>query len=768
MRIFSRACICALLALPFIISSSLVTAQETPFSYTDSVGYLTEGADVLPKHGAPGPIATLGDAAFPVVLGEYEEGVYESVVAAAFVGKGRVTAFGHTDYCNVGAMSVSPSVTRFFDNVLRWTSGKEDSSSDQTIRVAVWKDSKTAEFLKGQGFDAQSVSSIDDDFDVFIAGATALKDSEYASLMKAVHKGSGFVTCGLGWGWSQLNPGKSLKDDHPGNRNFAKYGVPLAWTEGMLAPTANNGYLITSDLVGASKYVAGGVALQFLSDLNAKKADVSALPREDARQVASTLALIYRYLPNESRVHFDSVVDSFSIDLVPTAKNPIREDDLISRLTVAVQTERYLHSQELNDVDVETIPAFAAGNDFPGSVPEDAERIDSAKVVVKTDTPGWASTGLYAAPGEIISIKVDPEILASFSKPYRVRIGVHSDRLWHLKNWTRYPEISLEKTIVSPETKVVNPFGGLVYIVVPSGGKSDGLGAVDFEISGAVAAPYFVKGVTSLKNWRSLRNASAPWAELQGSEVVVTVPSSVIRDLDDPQALLDTWDRILQLEAEFASGPYYRERPERITCDREISAGYMHSGYPVMTHMDVEKTLVNNSQLTAKGDWGFFHEFGHNHQSSYWTFDGSGEVTVNYFTLYIMEKLCGLPPEQARKDLSKANRMEKLRRYMANGARFEDWKKDPFLALNMTVQLRNEFGWEPFLRAVSEYRKASPEELPRNDAEKRDQWMLRLSRNVGKNLGPFFDKWGVPTSEEAKDLIKDLPVWLPEEFEELK
>ena len=753
--------------LSLVFSLSFLNAQETSFSYSNSVVYLTEGVDVLPKHGAPGPIATLGDFAFPVVLGKYEEGVYESVVAAAFVGKGRVTAFGHTDYCNVGAISATQSATRFFDNILRWTSGKEDSS-DQAIRVAVWKDSKTAGFLKEQGFNVKSVSSINDDFDVFIAGATALNDAEYASLMKAVQGGAGFVTCGLGWGWSQLNPGKSLKDDHPGNRNFAKFGVPLAWTEGMLAPTANNGYLVNSDLSYASKYVAGGPALGLLSNLNVEKADASILAREDARQASSTLSLIYRYLPDDIRAQFDSVVDSFSTEIVPTTNNPIREDDLIRRLAITVQTERYLHSQELDEVELETIPALAAGNDFPGPVPEGAERLDSAKVVVRTDVPGWTSTGLYAAPGEIITIKVDPDIYASFSKPYRVRIGVHSDRLWHLKKWTRYPEISLEKTLTSPETNIVNPFGGLVYIVVPSGGKSDGLGAVDFEISGAVAAPFFIKGATSLKSWKSLRDAPAPWAELQGKEVVVTVPSYVVRDLDDPQSLLDTWDRILQLEAEFASGPYYRERPERITCDREISAGYMHSGYPVMTHLDVEKTLVNNSQLTSKGDWGFFHEFGHNHQSSHWTFDGSGEVTVNYFTLYVMEKFCGLTPEEARKDLTKANRIEKLRRYVANGSKFEDWKKDPFLALNMTVQLRNEFGWEPFLRAVSEYRKAAPDELPRNDDEKRDQWMIRLSRNTGKNLGPFFEKWGVPTSEEARNSIKDLPVWLPEEFEELE
>jgi len=41
-----------------------------------------------------------------------------------------------------------------------------------------------------------------------------------------------------------------------------------------------------------------------------------------------------------------------------------------------------------------------------------------------------------------------------------------------------------------------------------------------------------------------------------------------------------------------------------------------------------------------------------------------------------------------------------------------------------------------------------------------------MSRNTGKNLGPFFELWGVPTSQAARDSIKDLPVWIPEELQE--
>ncbi|MBM3890675.1 MAG: hypothetical protein FJ388_16295, partial [Verrucomicrobia bacterium] len=55
-------------------------------------------------------------------------------------------------------------------------------------------------------------------------------------------------------------------------------------------------------------------------------------------------------------------------------------------------------------------------------------------------------------------------------------------------------------------------------------------------------------------------------------------------------------------------------------------------------------------------------------------------------------------------------------------------------------------------------------ELPKNDGEKRDQWLVRFSKTVGKNLGPFFQAWGIPVSQSALDEISKLPAWMPADF----
>lgn len=46
----------------------------------------------------------------------------------------------------------------------------------------------------------------------------------------------------------------------------------------------------------------------------------------------------------------------------------------------------------------------------------------------------------------------------------------------------------------------------------------------------------------------------------------------------------------------------------------------MHSGYPIMTFEDVTYKLVGlEEDIVADGDWGIYHEIGHNHQDDKWT-----------------------------------------------------------------------------------------------------------------------------------------------------
>jgi len=408
----------------------------------------------------------------------------------------------------------------------------------------------------------------------------------------------------------------------------------------------------------------------------------------------------------------------------------------------------------------ETGQAHPRAAEFPGAVPDDAPRI-SQTLEVDPRVPAWHSTGLYAAPGETIAVQIPQE---TADKGLRVRIGCHKDRLRDPRR--RESAITISEPLDAPLTEACNPFGGPIYIEVPRVLDPTPGAPVRVRIAGAVAAPYYVLGRTSLEDWRrDIRLRPAPWAELEGRRIILSVPSEVIRKLDDPKALMEFWDAALDAQATLAAIPTERVRPERMVADVQISAGYMHSGYPIMVHLPSARVMVDLERLRNNGHgdvWGFFHELGHNHQRPEWTFRGTVEVTCNLFTLYCMDKLCG--NRNPRGEVTSQYRQRRIRRYLEGGTRFDEWQRDPFLALQMYMQLEEAFGWEAFIKTFAEYRELPPDERPRSDEEKRDQWLVRFSRTVGRNLGPFFEAWGVPTSEEARRSVAELPAWMPDDF----
>ena len=75
--------------------------------------------------------------------------------------------------------------------------------------------------------------------------------------------------------------------------------------------------------------------------------------------------------------------------------------------------------------------------------------------------------------------------------------------------------------------------------------------------------------------------------------------------------------------------------------------------------------------------------------------------------------------------------------------------------------MQNAFGWEPYKKVFREYDALPQNERPRSQQDRRDQWMIRMSRAVGRNLGPFFEAWHMPITPEAKAQVANLPRWMP-------
>ncbi|MFI5378744.1 MAG: M60 family metallopeptidase [Tepidisphaerales bacterium] len=702
---------------------------------------LLAGVSAIAATGVPGPVVVFGERVFPVIVGREGRNT-AAVVAAGRAGKGRVFVFGHNGYLGADALAVADT-GRLMKNAVAWTAGENKAKP----RVGLVGLGGLAEWAGRSGFEPvvlQGGNWIDKlaGVDVLIAEPAGFSDAQVTAVRRFIEAGGGFIGASLGWGWMQLNPGKHLPTQHGGNQLLAPMG--LVWADGTLDHTAKDGY-------DASKRPAGLVhAGKAMDAIEAMARKTASVPADQIAQAGWSVTQAAQSLPPGDTLllpRLNKLGDTLSV-ATPSPKKPLKvAADPLGRLSATLWYDRVAR------LAPEQIKAHPAAEFFPGPVPVSAARVTKT-VEIDLAIPGWHSTGLYAAPGEVVSVKT-----ASAPAGLRLRIGCHTDGLWDLDSWSRMPQITTAADIKTGVTRAASAFGGLIYIDVarPTPGAK-----TTVEIAGAVEAPLFVLGKTDPAEWKkTLRNHPGPWAEIAATRVIVTVPAQHVRNLEDPEALAKFWDQVLDADADLVGIPHERPRPERYVADAQISAGYMHSGYPIMTHLDVADLMVDREAMLGNKRepvWGLFHEMGHNHQSGLWTFDGTVEVTCNLFSRYCLETVCGIPTEKQGKGSAR-----RVQAYLQAGGDWEKWKSDPFLALGMYDQLKDGFGWDAYKKVFKEYRDIPRNQRPRSEQDKRDQWMVRFSKATGKNLGPFFQAWGVPTSEEARKSVEGLPVWMPEQ-----
>lgn len=731
MRAIVRLCAGLFLSVGFAADS---TAQ------TDIARQILTGVHEIAAPGWPGTVVAYGPNAVPIVAGKSGSHL-EPVVAASTLGKGRVVVFGHGGYFTPGAAEVADT-GRLLANAIRW------ASAGTRKPVAVRGHGGLAGYLTEHGIEAKPLpapwtSETLHPFGVVICVPSDLSDADRRAVGDFVRRGGGLLAGETGWGWQQITGGRPMYEN-PGNRLLRDAGV--GWGDNGLDRDSKVGF------------TAETAPSEMLNATNALYAIETGRDAKDLGQAVTTVTSALRALPSDDRIlrpRLAALARRLATAAIPRAAKPIAASDPVARLLLTLEVE------DAKRLPPERVQASAAAQDFPGAVPAGAPRV-ARTVTIDTSIPRWHSTGLYAAPGEIITVEA-PEF--AVGKGLRVRIGCHTDTLWHLDKWQRAPEITRSFPLAAAATKAACAFGGPVYIEVPDRSR---LGKVSVTIIGAVEAPYFVLSRTDLAEWRaSIRSRPAPWAEIVGNHVILSVPSSVVRSLDDPAPVTEFWDKVVDACDDLAGAPSPRTSPERYVADRQISAGYMHSGYPIMTWLDVAPMVVDIAKLRREGSWGHFHEMGHNHQSPDWTFEGTGEVTENLFSMYCYAKVVGVPFDQGHPAIRDRTKLaERARAFIAAGADYEKWKSDPFLALTMYIELIDAFGWDPYKRVFREYLSLPPGQHPRTDDEKRDQWMVRMSRAVGKNLGPFFVRWGVPTSAKARAEVANLPSWMPAELSE--
>ena len=229
---------------------------------------------------------------------------------------------------------------------------------------------------------------------------------------------------------------------------------------------------------------------------------------------------------------------------------------------------------------------------------------------------------------------------------------------------------------------------------------------------------------------------------------------------------MEKWDRLLLLYHDLRGANVTRHSRTRIVTDIQAVAGYMHSGNPIVTHLDVadpnnDKKFLLDHQIFDKCAWAIFHELGHNMQQWAWTFNGTLEVTANIFVLYANDVMCGEPP-WIHPWLKKS--LPKTIAYLDKGAPFNVWMSDASIALFVYAQLAHEFGWGGAYKSVfRRYQTGDEWKRKMTNQEKIDRWFVWFSETVKHDLTPIALFWGIPMSISAISELRGshLPQFLP-------
>lgn len=702
-----------------------------------------DGGQIVAGDLAPGLAELIADSAFPVL--KDAKGRTVAAAGPSLDGKGgRRVAFAHDGFLKSPALISQTANLSLVANAIRWC-GRSSAPS-----VAVSPELRgLADALQNAGLKITIAAPADLSRSqapgVYVTVAQrAFAGDSMAKVLDLADKGMGLVVAATPWPFAGDHPNF---DDFPANRLTLPAGFRLI----------PDGYADKSKPFAVG-FTDSASLLSTLKTLTANPAQASA---EQIAKIQDGGSLRGQAL-DEFLAGLRALNEKLG-PIVPTIEKPV----IIGRnplIDAVINIESSLN-QTLPAGKMYSVPAAA---NYPGAVPPSAPR-GSKKLSIDGTWRGWLSgrgaggwaakemrpTGLYAAPGEVVTVSAPAGIAG---RGFEVVIGAYGGGLSGRDQWHRYPELQRSADINGPETKISNAFGGLVTIGVPRGSTS---GALDFTISGAVAAPLYVAGQTDIREWRDrIRREPAPWAELASRRMIISLPSELIRRLDDPDRVMKVWDEIIEKAAELCGGvDREKYRAERLVFDRQTAAGYMHSGYPVAAHLDgAAKIAVDARALRSEGNWGFFHEYGHNHQHDLWSLPGTGETTCNLWSVYLFEEYIGKKRELGHDAVRPLDRKQRMTAYFKNGRKFDaDWSM--WVALEAYLQVQEAFGWDPFQKVFAEYNALPESEWPRSQQEKNDQWVIRLSKACGKNLAPFWAAWNLPLSKSVAEELASLPAW---------
>ncbi|XP_028817787.1 TRPM8 channel-associated factor homolog [Denticeps clupeoides] len=648
-------------------------------------------------------------------------------IAGAVYGQGRVIVLSHDRFLGCESMA------SFLINAIRWL----DDGRSGLVGIGAHLD-KAHKLLSNSKLTCQ-MTGFRKDLSVYVC--TSYNDAQHNEILEFVAEGKGLLIGGHAWHWVRVNLGGNVMTEYPGNRLLNKMGLSI------LGNFLSSGLYKAPDIkqVSSESYHFRGLLRSIASNVLQGKS----LTEQDERCLKKLSTECFQYLamqPHECATYssvvalLTSIVKEAGIPQVsPT--NPIKSDK--ERFMLCVGAGLYKNSSDpeaLLPCIIKEHPALPT--------------VANASIYINVniaDEVQWISTGLYLSPGMKTQMTMPTQIVG---KGWAIQIGCQTDDIGGADVLKRAPVVHELFPVEKERIQVWNLWGGLIYLVAPPNSREEGLKLV---VQTAVRAPYFQSGKTGVQEWvSSIRSAPAPWAELEFENIIMTIQSEGIRGLERPDEVARLWDDIMRAVADLAAIPAKFPRKERFVADVQITAGFMHSGYPIMMLSQSGEELLNPEEIRKKGVWGQMHELGHNQQRDVWEFKPhTTECTCNLWALYVHDKVIKLDRTKAHEEMKPENRNKHIQEYVKGGRQLGKWTK--WTALETFLQLQAKFGWSAFKKVFAAYHHMS--NVPRDNQGKMNKYAETFSTVVNRNLAPFFKAWGWPIESAVEKKLSSLPEW---------
>ncbi|XP_054468214.1 TRPM8 channel-associated factor homolog [Anoplopoma fimbria] len=688
--------------------------------FEDDLQFLLQGVSEFDIQGGflASEILVHGPLAFPI--GTMDSG--QPFLAGSYYGQGRVIVISHEGLLGLEAWAP------FWKNALHWL----DEGRQGVVGIG---QKACFDVLNKSGLKCEK-TDFREDLSVYVCKAYSADNME--KIQNFVAEGGGLLVGGHAWYWAQSHPGHNELTEFPGNKILNVMGLTLlkSTIKGGLhkAPKPSkamkDSYHFRQLLHRFASHVSHGSELSKHEENHLKRLGtdcvrylhMNAHECPSYKQVVSTLTDIVM------KSGMPQVCDSCPV------KSP--KDHLL--LSVAAEVYKVCPDPDA------LLPYLIKDNPLMPVVYNHRIKID-----VNTAGMEWISTGLYLTPGMKTFLAIPAEIV---NKDWKIQIGCQTDTL-KAEELKRAPCVHARLPVTSEMMQVWNLWGGLIYLVAPPKTKVEG---VEVTVQMAVPAPYYKAGVTTAAEWSLLRTAPSPWAELEFDNIILTVPSDVVRSLDRPDELAALWNDMMRGIADLAVVPHKFPRKERFVADVQISHGWMHAGYPIMAHKTTATELVSVDHIKRKGLWGPIHELGHNQQRGCWEFSpNTTECTCNLWSVYVHEEVLGIKMDKAHQAMVSQTRKKRAKDYVKGGRELSSWSV--WVALETYMQLMEKFGWDAFKKVFAAYHKMS--NFPKNNPGKMNLYAVTFSQTVGMNLSAFFKSWGWPIETATEEKLSNLPSW---------